>query len=113
MTRTHLDGTETEVNLAHRRNLQVCDAALIYYGAVSRAWVDTKLLDVLQAPGYGRPEPLRATAVCVAPPEDRQKQRFRTHSAAVIRLPAPGDVEPLRAFVSEIASGGAASLGNP
>ena len=80
----------------------MCDAAFIYYASGSRAWVDVKLLDLLQAPGYGRTKPWRAKTVCLAPPDDRQKQRFRTHAAEVIRLGEAFAPELLTPFVQTV-----------
>ena len=69
----------------HRENLADCDAVLIYFGKGRKPWVDTKLRDALKATGYGRKAPIRHQAVYVAPPEDHRKERYRTHSAQVIR----------------------------
>jgi hypothetical protein len=44
-----------------------------------------KLMDLMQAPGYGRTKPMLAKTVCIAPPDQRDKQRFRTHVAEIIR----------------------------
>ncbi|NIP92174.1 MAG: hypothetical protein GWO24_01330, partial [Akkermansiaceae bacterium] len=52
-------------------------------------WVEMKLMDIAQAPGYGRTKELLAKAVLVAPSDDRRKARFRTHLAEVIRPESP------------------------
>ncbi len=44
-----------------------------------------KLMDLLNAPGYGRDKPLTANAVYVGPPDNRRKSRFRTRNAEVIQ----------------------------
>ncbi len=62
-----------------------------------------RLRELLKATGYGRPAPIGVQAVYVAPPDDRRKERFQSHQAAVIRQ--PGDFEPsaeLDTFVSQI-----------
>lgn len=100
--RSRFDGDEAEISLAHRQTLQVCDAVLIFYGAASRAWVDVKLMDALQAPGYGRTAPPAVQAVCIASPDSRDKQRFRTRSADVIRLPEPFSSDCLRPFLERL-----------
>jgi class 3 adenylate cyclase len=82
------EGSESEIAALHRQNLVHCDAVLIYYGAGSKGWVETKLMDLQQAPGYGRQRPIRAKIVYIAPPWDRRKERFRSHQAQVVR---PGD----------------------
>ena len=61
-----------------------CDAVLIYYGNADRSWVDMKLMNLMKAPGYGRENPFTAKTVYLAPPMDRRKQRYRTHSAEVV-----------------------------
>lgn len=96
VTTPHFEGDESEISNLHRQNLVHCDAALIYYGAGSKAWVDTKLMDLAQARGYGRERPILAKVVYIAPPLDRRKQRFRTHDADVIRPETwdPGLLEP-------------------
>jgi serine/threonine protein kinase len=92
-------GTSGEIAEAHRRNLQTCDAVLIYYGSTVSHWVEIKLLDLAQAPGYGRARPFKAQAVLVPPSEDRRKNRFRTHLAEVIRQEVPGSTEALLPFL--------------
>ena len=56
-------------------------------GRAPKAWVDIKLRELLKAAGYGRQTPLAVQAVYIAPPDDRRKERFHSHQAAVIRQP--------------------------
>lgn len=102
------EADQDEFRQNHRDNLVDCDAVLIYFGAGRKAWVDTKLRDVLKAIGYGRKEPIRHQVVFIAPPEDRRKERFRTHSGSVIRQGgaafAPDD--ELDAFVEAVLRNG-------
>lgn len=100
------DGTEAEVTAAHRQFLQACDAVLIFYGAASRSWVDMKLLDLSQAPGYGRESPFKSVLVCVAPPADPNKERFRTRAASVVRLGETLDPALLAPFLQSISASG-------
>ena len=86
------EGEEHDIAKAHRQKLTLCDAVLIYYGSGGRSWVEMKVMDLMQAPGFGRTEPLAAKAVLVAPPEDRRKSRFKTHFAEV--LTQTGDFKP-------------------
>ncbi|MGK0186701.1 MAG: serine/threonine protein kinase [Verrucomicrobiales bacterium] len=85
VTSPSFEGDEDEVAKVHQHNLQNCDGALVFYGSVSKPWVDMKLMDIAQAPGYGRCKELLATGVYITPSEDRRKARFRTHLADVIR----------------------------
>ena len=59
-------------------------------------------MDLMQAPGYGRTKPMLAKTVCIAPPDQRDKQRFRTHVAEIIRLPASFSGEALSPFLQHI-----------
>ena len=59
--------------------------------------------ELLKAAGYGRQDPIRMQTVYIAPPDDRRKERFRSHQAAVIRgteefAPSP----ELDSFVEQI-----------
>jgi predicted Ser/Thr protein kinase len=96
------EGTSGEIAEAHRRNLQTCDAVLIYYGSTTNHWVEIKLMDLVQAPGYGRAQPFRVRAVLVPPSEDRRKNRFRTHVAEVIRSETTAAAETLRPFLQQL-----------
>jgi len=96
------EGSGAEVSEAHRHNLATCDTALVFYGTVTNHWMDMKLMDLVQAAGYGRGKPWAAKAVYVAPPDDRRKARFRTHIAAVIRQSGPFEVtSELREFTDQ------------
>ena len=86
----NFEGSEVEVSAMHRKNLQICDGVLVYFGAGTKAWVEMKLMDVRQAPGYGRDKPILVKTVYVAPPDDRRKARFRTHAAEVVRQEGAG-----------------------
>jgi hypothetical protein len=94
---------ETAVGKIHWQQLQDCDAALVYYGAGSKSWVDIKLRDLIKAIGYRQGRPIEHQAVLVAPPIDRRKERFKTLSAEVIRS-SEQSVDPmlLMKFVERI-----------
>ncbi len=97
------DGDDADAAALHRDNLLTCDAVLVYYGAAPKAWVDIKLRELLKATGYGREVPIAVQAVYIAPPDDRRKERFQSHQAAVIRQ--PGEFQPfaeLDAFIGRI-----------
>ena len=51
------DGDDADAAALHQDNLLTCDAVLVYYGAVPKAWVDIKLRELLKATGYGREKP--------------------------------------------------------
>ena len=78
------DGDDADAAALHQENLLSCDAVLVYYGAAPKAWVDIKLRELLKAAGYGRVTPIAVQAVYIAPPDDRRKERYRSHQAEVI-----------------------------
>jgi serine/threonine protein kinase len=97
------DGDDAVAAALHQENLLSCHAALVYYGRAPRAWVDIKLRELLKAAGYGRPAPIALQAVYIAPSDDRRKDRFHSHQAAVIRQPGEfAPVAELDRFVSRI-----------
>lgn len=97
------DGSDADAEALHRENLLTCDAAIVYFGAAPRAWVDIKLRELLKAAGSGRSEPIRLQAVYIAPPDDHRKGRFRTLQARVIRQGAKFEPDAeLEAFVTEL-----------
>ena len=79
------DGDEADVKALHQENLINCSGALVYYGAAPRAWTDIKLRDLIKAAGYGRENPIENQAVFIAPPHDHRKERYKSHTAKIIR----------------------------
>ena len=79
------DGDDADAAALHQENVLTCDAVLVYYGAAPKAWVDIKLRELLKAAGYGRETPIGVQAVYIVPPDDRRKERLRSHQAGVIR----------------------------
>lgn len=79
------DGDEADVKALHQENLINCSGALVYYGAAPRAWTDIKLRDLIKAVGYGRENPIENQAVFIAPPHDHRKERYKSHTAKIIR----------------------------
>ena len=97
------DGDDAAAAALHRENLATCDAVLVYYGAAPKAWVDIKLRELLKAAGYGRETPISVQGVYIAPPEDRRKERFRSHQASVIHQAEEFAPSPeLEAFVGQV-----------
>jgi len=79
------DGSDADAEALHHENLLSCDAAMVFFGAAPRAWVDIKLRELLKAAGSGRVGPIQVQGVYIAPPEDHRKERFRSLQARVIR----------------------------
>ena len=96
------EGDEAQVRRDHEANLTECDAALIYYGAGNELWLRGKLRELQKIAGYGRSKPIVAKAVYVAPPDTRDKQRFRTHEAVVINSGGAFTPSALEPFVSRL-----------
>jgi hypothetical protein len=95
---------QEKVGEIHRAHLRDCDAVIVYYGTARKSWVDIKLRDLLKASGYGRPRPFTAQAVYIAPPEDRRKDRFKSHLAPIIVRQSTPSFAPsaeLEAFVAQ------------
>ena len=96
-------GAEEEEALeAHRENLVDADAVLIYYGTVRHTWVDIKVRNLMKARGYGRTSDISLQAVYVAPPVDRRKERFRSHTAQIIQGAETFDGSVFDAFIKSI-----------
>jgi len=97
------EAEESEVQQIHIQNLTDCDAALIYYGAAGMHWVDFKIRELQKAAGYRDAIPIPVSAVYLAPPLNRRKERFKSVSTEVIRQ--EGDtLDPalLEAFVASV-----------
>jgi hypothetical protein len=94
------EGGEEHITKVHRDKLARCDAAFIYFGNGTRAWVETKLMDLMQAPGYGREKEWLAKSIYIGPPEDRRKKRFKTHFAELIQAESVFDQAKVDTFVS-------------
>ena len=52
--------------------------------------------------GYGREEELAFNAVYIAPPFDRRKERYRSHSAEIIRQDREFDPSLLHPLVTRL-----------
>jgi len=77
-------GDEAEVREYHEENLRTADGVVIFYGAANELWLRRKLCEVQKSAGYGRQKPAPAVVVCPLAPKTPEKERFRTHEAALI-----------------------------
>jgi serine/threonine protein kinase len=102
VTSPDFEADEEESLELHRQTLVDCDAVIIYYGSVRKAWVEIKLRNLLKARGYGRKTDLEHQAVLIAPPIDRRKERFRSHTAEVILGGETLDPSVLSEFLTRI-----------
>jgi serine/threonine protein kinase len=79
------EADESEVQQIHIQNLRDCDAAMIFYGAAGMHWVDFQIRDLQKAAGYRDACPIPVSAVYLAPPFNRRKERFKSLSVDVIQ----------------------------
>jgi serine/threonine protein kinase len=97
------EADEAEVQQIHIQNLRDCDAALIYYGAAGMHWVDFKIRDLQKAAGYRDSIPIAVSAVYLAPPTNRRKERFKSLSIEVIKQESEKfDPALLKDFVAKL-----------
>ena len=100
------EGDEVSVFDAHKQNLLLCDATIIYYGDSSDAWLSSKLADLQKIAGYGRSKPMKAKAVYLAAPETKHKLRFRTREAQTVKNFGDFSAELLTDFLGAVRGGG-------
>lgn len=55
--------TARQVRRVHQHYLTRCDASIIFFGDAKLSWLETKLQDILKAPGLGRTDPLVNKAI--------------------------------------------------
>jgi hypothetical protein len=97
------DGDDAEAAALHQENLMTCDAVLVYYGAAPKAWVEIKSRELLKAAGYGRETPITVQGVYIGPPDDRRKERYKSHEAQIIRQVGDALAEDeLQAFIASV-----------
>ncbi len=102
ITRSLAAGDERELRRDHEENLKSCDAAIIYHGLTTPAWLRSKLRDLQKAFGYGRQRPFRARAVVLGEPASVDKQRFRSNEVQVVSSFAAFDSSKLKPFLSAV-----------
>lgn len=60
-----LETEKGDIRHTHQENLKNCDASLIICGKVNYEWINTKLQDLVKAPGFGRSKPFKAKALYI------------------------------------------------
>jgi hypothetical protein len=97
-------GDEAERSAYHKELLRMNDAAVVYYGAASEAWLRFKLLDLRKAAGYRDPaSPPLVQAVYVAAPETPQKQQLKMHQPRLIQCPGAFSAASFEPFLADLA----------
>lgn len=62
---SNFEGEPLAIRNLHQESLRICDASLIICENVNLEWVNTKLQDLLKAPGFGRTKPFKAKALYI------------------------------------------------
>lgn len=86
----------------HQEKLVECDASIIYMGESKGEWMQTKLLDILKSPGFGRTKPMKATAVVVNEEEEVTTNLLATSRALLLRKNGAGYPELLEPFLTKL-----------
>ena len=84
VSRPAIEGTPDELLGDHKDNLLRCDVMVVYWGTTSQAWMQQKLRDATQAPGWGRDKPFVGKYVVVAEPDRPAKHDFDTPAGAIV-----------------------------
>src|SRR5215210_1675457 len=99
------EGDEADRSEYHKELLRMNDAAVVYYGAASEAWLRFKLLDLRKAPGYRDPaSPPLVQAVYVGEPETPQKRQLKMNQPRLIQCPGALSATSFEPFLADLAS---------
>jgi hypothetical protein len=90
-----------EARKNHEMLLQYSDAYVIYFGAGSGQWLQTKLNDFLRLSSK-RKTPLMGKATYIAPPLTDEKRAFRSNEAKPIGNGAEFDPKPISDFLQNL-----------
>jgi len=105
------DGDEADIAHAHSERLKCSDAVLLYWGAGSEAWLDSKRRDLKKARGDRAGRGFASTAVYIGDPQTDAKEDFETRE--LLTITAGGEFSPasLSDFLRPIALGSNADGG--
>lgn len=98
-------GDESEIREFHEESLATCDGVVILYGAGNELWLRRKLREIQKSPGYGRTKQQPRIAICLIGARTPDKERFRTHEAAVVPAWDGFSIEAIRPFITEVKAG--------
>lgn len=96
------EGDEAQLRELNDSELRDCDGLLVYYGDGGELWLRQKLAELRRLPALGRRQPLRASAICMAPPQTPAKQRLLTREAPLIAMGSGFAPEALAGFVAAL-----------
>jgi len=98
-------GDESEIREFHEESLATCDGVIILYGAGNELWLRRKLREIQKSAGYGRTKPQPRIAICLIGARTPDKERFRTHEAAVVPAWDGFSIDALAPFVTQLKAG--------
>lgn len=79
-----------------------CDAALVYYGAANRNWLEQKLQELRRVPALGRKAPLRSTEILISAPRTWHGRFPNAHVVHSQAAPRGHLVDPLLADLGRL-----------
>jgi hypothetical protein len=101
---TVTEGEVSEVVEAHKDNLCVCDAAIIFHGQANERWRQRKLCDFYQinSPSFGRTTEILGKGLYLSSPMTKQKEDFRSYEVKVMKEQDHFPPEGLITFLQEL-----------
>jgi hypothetical protein len=82
--RPSLEGTPEELMEENKANLVNCDVLVIVWGRAREVWVQRKLREAQQSPGWGRDRPFRGRVVVIGPPDSDAKRDFGAPAGVIV-----------------------------
>ena len=99
LTLPYFGSDDADMIAEHEEALRACDGVVVFYGAAGELFLRKKLRD-LQKCAADRKQPMRAKAICIAPPVTTDKSAYRTHDAMVISQPDGFSAGPWADFLT-------------
>ncbi|MAZ42061.1 MAG: hypothetical protein CMB93_04690 [Flammeovirgaceae bacterium] len=93
------EGELVDVRYIHQENLKRCDAAIIYFGNTSEAWIKTKLQDLMKSPGFGRVKKMIAKAVYFRDEKKIDSNYFKKNNTMILGEQAAFKLLHLKPFL--------------
>ena len=94
------EGALVDVRYIHQENLKRCDAAIIYFGNTSEAWIKTKLQDLMKSPGFGRIKKMLAKAVYFRDENKMDSNYLKKNNTMILGDQTPFKLLHLKQFLT-------------
>ena len=94
------EGALVDVRYIHQENLKRCDAAIIYFGNTSEAWIKTKLQDLMKSPGFGRVKKMLAKAVYFRDENKMDSNYLKKNNTMILGDQTPFKLLHLKPFLT-------------